>query len=74
MITLRTIALESKTLIEYARRAEAWNSTEAAPHSDRDLARYYPPHPRDTYIWSMPVHATLHAIKRARETRLDEDV
>jgi hypothetical protein len=74
MITLQTIALESKTLAEYARRAEAWNSVEAVPHSDSDLVNMY------LTCGHAPGDARQHhtkirkAIKIAREIRLGDRV
>jgi len=38
---LRIIATESRTLAEFARRAEAWSSTESTPPTDQEIAAQF---------------------------------
>lgn len=38
---LQIIIMESKTTGEFARRAEAWNASEAKPMTDQELARAF---------------------------------
>lgn len=69
---LKIIALESKNLTEYARRAEAFNATEASPVSDHDLVITYLTFghaPGDI----RKHHATvLSAIRKARRERVSK--
>lgn len=70
MMMLRVIAEESKTSLEYAKRAEAYNSTLAAPCSDAELARYYPPPMfNNTGKRSNPDRRVMALIREARTER-----
>jgi len=64
---LAVIAKESRTPQEFARRAEAWASTEADPPSDKELARAYG---NERGRRGMLVGPITKLIKEAREQRL----
>jgi len=70
--TLGTIAKESKTASEFARRAEAWNASNARQLSDRELVdAYMPAYQRATDLHHRAALRNLEQLVRmARETRL----
>ena len=64
---LRIIATESKNLLEFARRAEAFNATEAEPATDYDLAVFW-----QIIDHAKPLTFIVKAIRKARRERVSK--
>lgn len=73
---LATIAAESKTVIEFARRAEAWNAAEARPCTMQELVAAYLPTYQQTTDLSRKtsMYCIERHIRAARETRINRRV
>jgi len=61
---LKTIAKESRTPAEYARRADAWNASEARPLPTAKIAK--------AYRGKLPLTVVIRLLQQAREERLEK--